>query len=218
MWLVMGVFTFSQAQAQSYVLVPGDSIVGTIAMEDLTVFNFEQHNNSSDTLALSWQKLDAVVPTGWEATMCDNTICYTDLHDSSTQMVFPGEYGLASLHVTAHSTPGTAVVRYLLWDNAAPTVIDTLTWIIALNVTTIESPESEDFYISQTSNGLVVNYQNDAARRVLTLCNVSGKTVRSVVTTKASVAIDTQGLPSGLYIVQSRTADTIHNLKILIQP
>ena len=214
--LVLGVFAVCNAHAQSYTLVPGDSIVGDVLPEDLTVFNFEQHNQTTETLTLTWQKLTADIPAGWEATMCDNAICYTGMQETSTQTVLPGEYGLASLHVTAHSA-GTAIVRYILWGNADASNVDTLTWVITSEPLGLATVESKGFSVMQNVNGLVVKF-NQPADRIVSVFNANGQLLTRTAYAEALVVVETSQLPSGLYVMQSRSGNSIQNFKLIVQP
>lgn len=214
--VLLGVFAACLSHAQSYTLVPGDSITGNIPPEDLTVFNFEQQNATSDTITLTWQKFTADIPANWEAVMCDNAICYTDMHEISTQTVFPGEYGLASLHVTAHSA-GTAVVQYLLWDNNDLSNIDTLTWVITSEPLGLTEVGLNGFDVLQNVNGLVVRY-DQPADRIIFMFNAKGQLVAQSASTKALVNVETNRLAPGLYFVQIRSGNTIQNFKLIVQP
>src|SRR5262245_50787791 len=68
--------------AQSYSVSPNDSIVTDVPFDEQTILDILQNNLLSDTLWLSWQKINAVVPSGWQALICDNNTCYGDLKDN----------------------------------------------------------------------------------------------------------------------------------------
>src|SRR5580765_5952300 len=79
-------------KAQSFTNVPNDSIVDTAPMDEPTVFDIVQNNTQPDTVILSWEKVSASVPDQWQALICDNNVCYPDLHESSTMLpVYTGQ-------------------------------------------------------------------------------------------------------------------------------
>lgn len=121
---------------QTYTLTPGDTIRFTGMMEDLQTLVISQRNISNDTVQLKWKKISENVPDKWEASVCDNQICYSTLIDTGTMNpVPPDESGFLLLHFTAHVNFGTAIVRYIVWDVNSPTIMDTLTFI-----TIVEDP------------------------------------------------------------------------------
>ncbi|MEO8087154.1 MAG: multicopper oxidase domain-containing protein [Bacteroidota bacterium] len=119
--------------AQTYTISPDDTIQLTGVFEDLQTLSISQINNSADTLNLMWRKISESVPSNWNATVCDNSICYTTLVDSgSMNPVLPFDYGFILLHITPHVSYGTAKIRYSVWDINNPGSIDTLTFILTV--------------------------------------------------------------------------------------
>lgn len=126
--------------AQSYTNSPGDSLMQNTALEHTVVMNITQLHPTNDTLIFKWRKVKALIPAAWAAQICDNGSCYTSVIDSGMMIpIVPGDNGLMSIHCTPHTTPGTAVIRYLLYAANTPTRIDTLTWIINATATDIEN-------------------------------------------------------------------------------
>lgn len=117
--------------AQSYVLVPSDSIAMSGWMEDNQTLVIQQRNISNDTIRFQWELVSEYVPSQWEASVCDNSFCYTSLVSSGTMTpVAPAESGKLLIRFTPHVNPGTAIVRYVVWNSNAPTTRDTLTFIL----------------------------------------------------------------------------------------
>ncbi len=149
--------------AQSYTNSPGDSLEQSTNLEQTVVMNITQLHPTSDTLYFHWRKIEASLPTGWVASLCDNGACFSSLPDSGMMIpIVPGDNGLMSLHCTPQTTMGTAIIRYLLYATATPARIDTLTWIINATTTGIEEANSTQPVI-YNSNGVIycMNIQND---------------------------------------------------------
>src|SRR5882672_11125221 len=79
-------FLSVSCEAQTFTNVPNDSVVGTAPMDEATVFDIVQNNTQPDTIILSWAKVSASVPDQWMALICDNQVCYPDLHQGSTML------------------------------------------------------------------------------------------------------------------------------------
>jgi hypothetical protein len=130
-FVILVIGEFNQCAAQSYSIIPNDTVEISAFMEDLEVLSIQMQNLSASPLTLKWQKVSASVPPAWEAKVCDNVLCYPALSDSGTMNpVNPGGYGYLLIHYTAHVNFGTAVVRYAVWDAAFPQFTDTLTYIM----------------------------------------------------------------------------------------
>jgi len=103
-------------------------------LEDLQTLTIEQHNTTLGVINLKWKKISESVPANWDASVCDNKICFTTLVDSGSMLpVGPGDYGFLLLHITPHVNYGTAIVQYAVWCIADPNHIDTLTYILNSN-------------------------------------------------------------------------------------
>lgn len=125
------------SNAQTFELVPNDSIMGSVWLEDNVDLTIEQKNITQDTLHLVWALVDALVPAQWDASVCDNVFCYTSLVDSGAMSpVSPGNRGKLYIRFTPHVIAGKGVVRYAVWDRSLPNRIDTLTYILSAQSTT----------------------------------------------------------------------------------
>ena len=120
------------SSGQSYSITPNDTFEMTGYMEDLQTLTISQLNISSDTIVLGWKKVSDTVPLDWEASICDNRICYTVLMDSGTMNpIARTETGFLILHIVAHVNYGSAIVRYAVWDIQTPGLKDTVTFIMS---------------------------------------------------------------------------------------
>lgn len=158
----------SSAGAQSYILSPGDSVVKTGQLEDNQTLMIEQRNVSSDTIRLQWELAFESVPTKWEASVCDNSFCYTSLVAGGVMTpVAPGGAGKLLIRLTPHVTTGTAIVRYSVWDVETPDVKDTLTYILAASG------------ISDVDEGGLYKDRSDDAVDIVSIYSSTGELIRS---------------------------------------
>ena len=216
--ITIGILTVTSfLHAQDYTLTPGDSIVAEIEANDLSVFNFLQENTTMDTLYLSWEKVSDVVPAGWTAMICDNSICYPDLKEYGSMLpVVPGEYGLMSLHITAIDGGGTAMIRYAIWETNNALIKDTLTWIIHSLNTSIEGLQQNDFSIFTIGNILIIRSTNPSDGKIR-LLNLQGAICATMGFSGMQLQMDITAIPSGIYLLELTMAGSRLQHKIFIQ-
>lgn len=195
--------------AQQYTIAPNDSIVAYAPFNDITHFTITQPNTSGHKLLLSWQQVFLSIPGGWTANLCDNGHCYSDFPLSGTMdTIYNGDYGLMSAGIDPGSINGTAIIRYALWEAAAPEHKDTLTWIITA-VNTTGTNETQAFPVLSLYPNPAPNSIYITTRSALdfTITDVTGKQVLSG-TLKAGVnSIDTRQIPEGNYFISAFTPD-----------
>ncbi|MBS1683989.1 MAG: T9SS type A sorting domain-containing protein [Bacteroidetes bacterium] len=191
--------------AQSYSITPNDTAEISGMKEDLLSLMISQLNTSNDTIRLKWQKVSEVVPANWDATICDNAICYGNLVDSGRMTsTAPGATSFLLLHVTAHVNSGTAIVRYAVWNPVVGTHRDTLTFIVNASATTgiSEADRFSDMrmYPNPVTDVLQVTTDREAGFEIR-VTDISGKQVRVSKTSSSSLSVSTKDLPAGFYYV-----------------
>ncbi len=165
------------AFAQSYTLTPNDTVTAYGILDDLQTISIQQQNTSGDTLWLQWEKVSAVIPSGWDASVCDYSWCYTTLEDTGTMdPVLPTEYGLILIHCTPHISPGTAIIRYAVWDVQSPAQRDTLTFIVDVAATGIADEKTAPVKIVVNNGRLLLSEVPEAADS-FSIIDQSGRTV-----------------------------------------
>lgn len=188
--------------AQTYSITPNDTFQATGIMEDLETLTISQLNISSDTITLAWKKVSASVPVAWEASVCDNQMCYATLVDSGTMnQVNPSETGFVLLHITPHVNYGTATIRYAVWDKNTPDIKDTLTFIMTVSTTS---------GLDEKKDQLIFNVPNPITTQVITLfgckselkyviTDLLGREFASGTLFPQSNSITVTSLPNGAY-------------------
>jgi hypothetical protein len=201
------------SKAQSISVMPNDSITISGNLEDLETLSIQQYNTSNDTICLKWRKVFESVPAFWDASICDNSNCYTSLVDSGIMNpVNPNDYGFLLIHITPHVNYGTAVISYVIWDNSSPNLIDTLTYILTANIVTannfFETSGFVNVYPNPAQDVINVNSSLQSGFKYL-IIDSAGKEIQS---------INLNGFQNGWY--QIRIFDgfkTIGSKNILIQ-
>lgn len=203
-------------EAQTFTNVPNDSIVGSALMDEVTVFDIVQNNIQPDTIILSWAKVSASIPDQWEVLICDNQVCYPDLHLGSTMLpVYTGQNGLMSLHITPHTNSGIAIVRYAIWDNDYPMVTDTLTWIISSFQTGINAIQQNGFTVFISGNNLVIKKNNSIVNH-FQIFDERGKILKQFSLDENVINFNVSNFPEGIYFVRAGSSERTFVQKILI--
>jgi hypothetical protein len=210
------------SSAQTYSLIPNDTILITGAMEDLETLTISQLNISTDTITLKWKKLSESVPSNWESAICDNQICYTSLvGDGTMNPVIPGDKGFLLLHLTPHVSYGTAVVRYSVWDIEYPALQDTLTFILTVNNPSgiSEAGNKNAFRIFPNPVKGNINIHSTLKEGFQYIINdISGKQIQAGISKANLISVSTENFTDGVYsILISDNNKTIHLKKIVVQ-
>ncbi len=206
---------------QNYSISPNDSVEISGVFEDLQTLIVNQINTSNDTLHLQWEKIDENIPLLWEASVCDNSFCYSTLEESGyMDPVLPGEYGFLLLHITPHVNFGTSVIRYAVWDTNFPLVKDTLTYILK-----VDSANA----IGEAGKGTGVKlYPNPATNFIhltadwesgfsYSISDLSGKEINIGIASTGSISIPAINFQNGIYqIAITRKSKTTTVLKFMI--
>lgn len=202
--------------AQNYTLSPGDSIVEATQFDDLTVYNILQNNISTDSLFMSWEKVSAEVPATWEALICDNNNCYSDLKESGVMHpVIPGEYAFLSLHLTPHTDAGTAIIRYVVWETDNPSSRDTLAWIISSGLTGVGNQTTIPLSLILIGDQLFIHHTRLGEQ--ISIFNTEGRILFEEKIQSHSSVIDLSKFPQGVYLIGVTGKKLQHIQKIFVQ-
>ncbi|MBI3233208.1 MAG: T9SS type A sorting domain-containing protein [Bacteroidetes bacterium] len=192
--------------AQSYSIVPNDTVRITGVMEDLQTLSIQQINISIDTITLKWKKISENVPSKWEASVCDNSFCHTSLVDSGTMTpIIPNEYGLLLLHITPHVEFGTANVRYAVWDSNSPSVKDTLTYILTsvetLGIKEIENTSNFNIFPNPVNSNNFAIFADIQKGSSFSIIDIEGKVIQSGIFEGNSKSFSVENFPNSIYFI-----------------
>jgi hypothetical protein len=127
------VFGLSLQANVSYSIVENKNSTFYVPHSDFTDCTIHIRSNKTDSLHLAYERIEMNVPSGWGANLCDNAVCYGDLHTAANMSPFkaPAE-AFMKITVNPMGIAGTAVVKYAIWDLNNPTQRDTLTFNIVV--------------------------------------------------------------------------------------
>lgn len=204
---------------KNYSLVPNDTILISGMLEDLQTLTIQQLNTSKDTINLQWKKLKADLPDDWEASVCDNSFCYTRLVESGAMNpVYPDDYGMVLLHITPKINYGESIIQYSVWDAIAPEEIDTLTFILKVEKLTDVSAEQETIVkiFPNPTNDILNISNNSIDLNTYYIRDIFSRIVLSGQLTSNINKVALQSLASGFYSIEIKDrngkAKSIHSI------
>lgn len=191
------------SRAQHYYNIPGDTLTGTAGFNDISVFNITQVHPTADTLYFKWYQQSVSMPSGWEASICDNGNCYTSLKDSGMMApIVPGDNGLMSLHLDPGLTPGTGIIRYVLFADNTAQQPDTLTWIITAGTTNGITTQQETLPVVACGNKQIYCSNLKGQFALALLYTANGSLLRRQKITGSETRILMETYPAGIYILK----------------
>lgn len=204
------------ALSQNYSHSPNDTVIANTELENSVTMNITQIHPTNDTLYFHWNKLNVSMPIDWEASVCDNSNCYTSLVASGNMLpVLPGDDGLLLIHCTPHTNSGVGIIQYTIYEDKTPNQIDTLTWLIYVNELGIELIEntSKDYYFSQNT---VYFIPNKVKPLKLTIYDNSGRKI-STYNNPQNDKIEFFDLENSVYFIEVSYLNKTNISQIWIQ-
>ena len=201
--VVVVITAIDTSSAQTYSIIPNDTINMTGIMEDMETLSIQQLNISNGILTLAWQKVSENIPLNWETNVCDNVICYASLINGGTMNpVSPGDYGFLLVHVTPHVNYGTGTIRYAVWDVAFPLIKDTLTYILTVNAPTgvIEDKNITQLSVYPNPADESISFYNKALLSLnYKISDAAGKLIETGHSSSELITINTAAFKGGVY-------------------
>ena len=197
--LIAGYPVYAQAVFTS---MPADTIVAEVPIGTGRMLTFQQHAVSGDSLRLSWRRIAVSLPREWQANLCDNGTCYPDLPDSGSMYPVPaGGYGQMALDIKPLVTPGTATIRYSVWDERAPGERDTLTWIVQGIAASVVGKVGGSSIVTYSVNKMIYIKGSYYPGQEILLFDVTGKLVFRRMRSGQEDVLDLSALSVGLYVL-----------------
>ena len=132
--------------AQGFSFAPDAMVEDYASFEQYNIFQIDINNDTDEALQLSWRRLEADYPEGWEISFCDNNICYGLIPVNGDMIPFNSdEYAFLKLDVNPHQIPGTGTFQFMVFPSDETDNFKVSTFIIhagtpsnTLDVTTFD--------------------------------------------------------------------------------
>ncbi|MEN9523048.1 MAG: hypothetical protein RL065_1425 [Bacteroidota bacterium] len=220
-------FTADSLLAQStYINSANDTIVIDGQLNHLQTLSIHQVNTSTDSIVFKWKKVSETLPIGWEASICDNSTCYTSLLDSGiTNAVITGDYVFIIIHCTPKINNGIGIIRYAIWDTQQSNHKDTLTFILKVvsnssynNLSVNNEKNNWMLYPNPVDDCFKITNLSDKITQlklVNELGSVENKFHYLISPEKTECEVDVLSLSKGIYFIILETDKKISSKKII---
>lgn len=199
------VFNFN-GFSQTYTFVNGTTF--SVSLDTSTLIytkGIEVVNTGTYNLNLSWELTykDTLIDSHFE--LCNSGICFTNLQPTgSMPTIMPGGKGWLKMHIFTGKTTGRNTVKYVVKDSLGR--IDTLTFIAdVIKQTGINELKNNSsavsVYPNPATNFILINGIKPGNTEI-EIRNLSGVIVYKSELKEAKNRIETDFLPSGIYLYQ----------------
>ena len=207
-------------KAQTYSISPAKTVSFTAALNNITINDIYQVNTGNSTIAIVWEKISIVGTNGWQYSMCDLGTCHSDVPAGPTTMaIVPvGANGFLGINVDPGSTPGSSIVKVLVYQNGFRPNADTLTWYIsaaAVGIEEISANSNIKIFPNPVINNLNIEISESEIKSA-EITDVTGRVILSASLSQGINNINVSDLIKGVYILHLQTKDK-HFFKRMIK-
>ena len=208
--------------AQSYTLVPGNSVSSMIDANGFIEPKIEALNNTGGDITLEYELLSNTLNSAWSILLCDNVNCYPSAWQSATMDPIGGGVQEMIFKVTLdpQGTAGTGALVYRLWDRANPGVEDTISFDFEVTPATSLAEEliAQIKVFPQPATDLVyVELPSQMGRVELDIVDLAGAVVARHNVNGTNAELDVTNLAHGMYILRIKNDDMVLNKRISVQ-
>jgi len=210
--LMICLLLVANIQAQTYTVSPSDTATMSLQANYYNELNINLDKvNTSDTITLGYEVVYNDLPASWDKLLCVFGLCVGSSFPSGTNgtmtpLTGPNK-GYMRLTLNPLNDAGAATFRVYVYDVEAPSMGDTLTFIVetdnSVPITYLESAADIKVFPNPVVDQLQVVALKDKLTTIQIL-NVSGQLVKQQQPT-TSTTIDVSDLPVGTYWLKVRT-------------
>jgi hypothetical protein len=172
---------------------------------ELTINDVYQVNTGNSKILIKWERISVNIPSAWDYSMCDLGACHPGIPVGPEEMdtVKVGNSGFLGLNIDPGNTPGSGVVKVLVYQNGFRNNADTITW----NITAVPAGIKE----IQENNPLRI-FPNPAGGQLhisigtpgefsVSITDLTGRNVLRILQPGGPASIDLSSLEKGIYTV-----------------
>jgi Secretion system C-terminal sorting domain len=202
----------TSALAQTFSVVPNDSMESTIAVNRVADQYIYFENNSSGPIVYQWTITTQTFDSQWIVQMCDNKVC-RNLPFAGTNMapVMPGDSGFLHLIAIPNNVPGDLLVIVSVSDSLHPSDAVDVTFIVHAGTSTAIDPVKLREQLTISPNPATDHLQLRARSGNLQkgnakLYDLRGRIVLTQpIAAQQSTSLDLKALEPGIYLLRYET-------------
>ena len=196
----------STMQAQTFFANPGPLYTQQVALNQANLCFIHFDNPSGDSLLLRWRKLEASMPQGWDADICDYGTCYINIPNTALMhWVYDTIQPYLKLIVQPGAVEGAAWFWFRVSEEGnTSNFVDVYYDLHTSGVISTQTPDNHAFAVyPNPSNGVFLVENRTAYATMAYLSDQTGRLLATQVfepETAAQILIDP--LASGVYFLR----------------
>jgi hypothetical protein len=201
------VITSLVCQAQlSFIHLPNDSIVRKSKLDSIEYLNINLKNISTNNIALQWTLISKALPPNWVFYINDNYASYPSSAASAIMTaIVPNGIANLDIAIEAKVNNGIAVLTFAVNDTANKMLKDTLSYILIVNSTSINTVDASKLsiiYPNPTTNELVLQPYNNVFKSVEVLNSNGQKLEVAIQHFNNNIRLSMADLPAAIYFLK----------------
>lgn len=217
----LGLLFSTAINAQSFTLLPGDSVNANAPCNDLSIFKVDIENLKSTKLSVSWSLLSNTLVGCWDKAICQYGTCFAGIPNGGTMdSIAVGGNGFFDLNINPITYSGNGEVKLLVYETGNPAMADTLTYYVtgcstgSACVTGItDNSQNSDVNIYPNPATDLINIKLINTPKSIEVLNILGEVVMKNNPSSNATTISTASLSSGLYFIRIYNNDNSIGIK-----
>jgi hypothetical protein len=205
------------SSAQTFFATPGPLYEQTVALNQANLCYIYFENPSGDSLHLRWRKLEASMPQGWDADICDYGTCYFGVPNTALMhWVYDTIQPYLKLVVQPGAVEGAAWFWFRVSEEGNTSNFEDVYYCLHTSgVSSVQNPETYSFKVyPNPSNGMVWVENKTGTSALALLSDETGRLLASQkMEPNTATHLTGELLESGVYYL--RMNDQTH--KIIVQ-
>lgn len=195
-------FIGGSAKAQTFTVVPNDSIESTNDINDWMSDYIYIENTSGSALALSFQTItNTMDPLGWNVLLCTSNGCYSYVPASGPLgTIFSGDSAHLNLHCGFMGIAGTGEISVRVYETGNPSNADTITFIY-------HAVSTAGIFGYDNTSSLSQNFPNPFSSSTTINYSLQEEGGNIIIT-------DIQGKAIYKYTLENKSGELVVNLKL----
>lgn len=201
-------FTAPAVNAQTYKIVPEKNMTITLNENGYHEYEIFVVNTTKDSITLHWKMMYDNIGkvSDWQYSFCDNVNCYLDIPPyADMNPIGPGDSAFFKLGFDPSGVKDTGSMKFVFWDNAAPTHTDTVMFTVnsmPLSIGKIKYDKSISIYPNPAQNFLKINMNDRVVGKLnASIYNVVGQKIKDLSILGVNSLINIEDLDAGVYFL-----------------
>lgn len=208
--LAASLMIVGNVKAQDYSIDPSNSVSFDVPFDFFTEQQIKLHNETTDSLDLTWEVISNKMVSGWDFSLCDYGTCYITLPNGTVKQmktIPPGAYGFFKLTVNPTSVDGSGIFKLIVYSAANASSPDTITFTANTPTGVAESsPKAElSVYPNPAKDFINIKWSDNytGSPQSVVVFNIIGeKVAEALIKAGFPTQLNTMDFSSGVYFIK----------------